>query len=216
MKRTTSYSYLSIGDDLAKGHTPFDTYNISYTDILYDYLKIHHKNATLDKNFIKEDLRIKDLIEMIKNPNLTSKETLSNALKNADLITLSVGSDELFSKLRSSYNINKTNYKYADSMINEIKELLKEIRKITNKRIYIIGYYNPIKETEENSSSITTLFNYLNTSFINIEKEYNIKYIRIDEDFRNKIEFLPNQENAFPSTLGYTFIANKIIKKIES
>lgn len=55
-------------------------------------------------------------------------------------------------------------------MINEIKELLKEIRKITNKRIYIIGYYNPIKETEENSSSITTLFNYLNTSFINIEK----------------------------------------------
>ena len=165
-------SYLSIGDDLAKGHTPFDTYNISYTDILYDYLKIHHKNVTLDKNFIKEDLRIKDLIEMIKNPNLTSKETLSNALKNADLITLSVGSDELFSKLRSSYNINKTNYKYADSMINEIKELLKEIRKITNKRIYIIGYYNPIKETEENSSSITTLFNYLNTSFINIEKEH--------------------------------------------
>ena len=103
--------------------------------------------------------------------------------------------------------------KYA---LNEIKELLKEIRKITNKRIYIIGYYNPIKETKENSSSITTLFNYLNTSFINIEKEYNIKYIRIDEDFRNKIEFLPNQENAFPSTLGYTFIANKIIKKIES
>ena len=111
MKRTTSYSYLSIGDDLASGHTPFDTYDISYTDILYNYLQEHHKNVTLDKTFIKEDLRTKDLIEMIKNPNLTSKETLSSALKNADLITLSVGSDELFSKLRSNYNINKTNYK---------------------------------------------------------------------------------------------------------
>ncbi len=216
MKQTTPYSYLSIGDDLAKGHTPFDTYDISYTDILYDYLKNKHKNVTLNKNFIKEDLRTKDLIEMIKSPNLTNKETLSNALKNADLITLSVGSDELFSKLRSNYNINKTNYKYANSMISEIKELLKEIRELTNKKIYIIGYYNPIKETEENSSYITTLFNYLNTSFKSLEKEYNIKYIRIDEDFRNSPEFLPNQENAFPSTLGYTFIANKIIKEIES
>ena len=34
-----TYTYLSIGDDLAKGHTPFNTYNMSYTDYLYKYLK---------------------------------------------------------------------------------------------------------------------------------------------------------------------------------
>lgn len=211
LKTTTNYTYLSIGDDLAIGHTPFNTYSTSYTDIIYDYLKQNKKNATLNKTFTKEDLRTKDLIKMIKEPDITQKQTLSHALKTSNLITISIGSEELFSKLRSNYYINKTNYKYANTMIKEIEELLKEIRLLTNTKIYFIGYYNPIKE---DSIYIDKLFNYIYTSFKELEKKYNIKYIRIDQEFKNNTKYLPNINNAFPSTLGYNLIANKIIREL--
>ena len=87
----STFNYLSIGDDLAKGHTPFDTYDSSYTDYVYDYIKQNHKNAELNKDYIKEDLRVKDLIEEIKNPSPYSSKNLAQALKKADIITLSIG-----------------------------------------------------------------------------------------------------------------------------
>ncbi len=46
--KNITYTYLSIGDDLASGHTPFDTYNLSYTDFLYDYLKQTHSKENLN------------------------------------------------------------------------------------------------------------------------------------------------------------------------
>ena len=211
-----TFTYLSIGDDLAKGHTPFNSYSSSYTDYIYEYIKQNNKNASLNKDYIEEDLRIKDLIEEIKNPSPTSSKNLSQALKKADLITLSIGSEELFSKLRSTYNLNNFNYKNIDNLLNNTTLLLKEIRKITNKKIYIIGYYNSIKITDDNKEYIDKIFNYINSSYKNIEKNYNVKYIDIYNDFKNNNLYIPNQNNAFPSLHGYKLIANKIIKQIES
>lgn len=211
-----TYTYLSIGDDLAKGHTPFNTYNMSYTDYLYKYLKEQYPKIKLNKDFIEEDIRIKDLIIKITEPDLTKSKNLSQALKKADIITLSVGSDELFSKLRSNYTITNMNFFYIDELLKDTTTLLKEIRKITNKKIYIIGYYSPINETLENSSYITTLFNYIDTKYMDLETKYNVTYIRIDEEFRTNPLYLPNKTNAFPSLEGYKLISDKIIKKLES
>ena len=47
------YTYLAIGDDLAKGHTPFDTYGESYTDILYKYLQEKHREVTTQTYFLE-------------------------------------------------------------------------------------------------------------------------------------------------------------------
>ena len=84
------------------------------------------------------------------------------------------------------------------------------------KKIYIIGYYSPINETLETSSYITTLFNYIDTKYMDLETKYNVTYIRIDEEFRNNPLYLPNKTNAFPSLEGYKLISDKIIKKLES
>lgn len=211
------FIYLSIGDDLAKGHTPFDTYNLSYTDYVYEYIKDNHKNAKLNKDYIKEDLRIKDLTKELKNPDYNSDKNLLQAIKQANIITISVGSDELFSKLRSNYIINDSNrnFKFIDTLFLDYEELLKEIRKVTRKDIYIIGFYSPFELNEENNSYIKSLFNYISTKFNQLEKTYKIKYIRIDKEFNEKKHYLPNKNNAFPSLEGYNYIANKIIEKIK-
>lgn len=214
-----NFVYLSIGDDLAKGHTPFDTYNLSYTDYVYNYLKTIKEDAKINKDFIKEDLRIKDLINDIKNPNSNNNTNITQALKDANIITISVGSEELFSKLRSNYLTNyinnKKNFNYVDLLIEDYDELLTEIRQITRKDIYIIGFYNPIEINENNETYLKSLFNYIDIKFSLLEKKHNIIYIRIDEEFFDKKYYLPNIQNAFPSLEGYNYIANEIIAKIK-
>ena len=214
-------TYLSLGDDLAKGHTPFDTYNSSYTDYLFDYLKTEKNYTTLNNTFIEEDLRINDLITLIKTNEIKNGVTLPQALKEANLITLSIGSEELFSKIRSNEELLNTKndriFSYIDDMMIELNNLINEIHKITASPIYIIGLYNIVEVTKENDIKIGSIFNYLDIKYKSLEqKNKNIYYVPIYEGFKNKPYYLPNKTNAFPSLEGYNYIANQIIEKIES
>lgn len=207
----TNYLYVSIGDDLAKGHTPFNTYSSSYTTYIEDYLKTKYKSVTVNTSYIEEDLRIKDLINSITNPNPNDSKNITQAIKKADLITISVGSEELFSKLRS--NIESTTYTYIDNLVNDYNTLLNEINKINKNKIYIIGYYNPIPLTDSNNSYLSKIFNYINKKFSLLETS-NIKYIPLYNAFTIHPEYLPN--SSFPSLDGYNYISNEIIKSIEN
>lgn len=214
------FTYLAIGDDLAKGHTPFDTYGEGYTDYIYNYLKEKNPNAKINTDFIEEDLRIKDLLNKIKNSETSSGKTLTRAIKEAELITISIGSEELFSKLRSNYELYSINtkkmFEYIDKMTKELEELISKMRKIKKNEIYLIGYYNPLTDTEDKNSKIESIFNYMDIKLKNIEKEYKIHYISIHEEFKKNSSYLPNPGHAFPSLEGYNYIANEIIKEINN
>lgn len=213
------FTYLAIGDDLAKGHTPFDTYGESYTDFVFDYLKEKNSEAKINKEFVEEDLRVKDLITKLKNAETSGGKTFTGAIKEAELITISIGSEELFSKLRSNYELYKLNsqklFTFIDEMTKELDELITEIKKIKKPEIYLIGYYNPLFENDVKESKLDSIFNYLDIKLQEIEKKHKIHYISIHEEFKSKSNFLPNKSHAFPSLEGYNFIANKIIEEIE-
>ena len=210
-----NYLYLAIGDELAKGHTPFETYSDSYVDYYYNYLKEKNSNIIINRDYVDEDLRIKDLLDEITK-SASYNSDLPQLIKDADVITISIGSEELFSKLRSSNNI-KLNYikniEYIDSMFGDLKLLLKEIRKLTKSPVYVIGYYNPLIKNSENEKYIDDLFEYLDIKFDSLAEETKITYVKIDEGFDNNSKFLPNLNNSFPSLEGYSYIANEIIKK---
>ncbi len=212
-----NFTYLSLGDDLAKGHTPFETYGNSYTDYVYTYLKNKNDKITLNKDFIEEDLRITDLIEKLKNADTQNGNTLPQVVKDADIITISIGSEELFSKIRSNYELYSKNntrvFKYIDELMSNLETLITEMKKITKGKIYIIGYYSPI---QDNEASLDSIFNYLDIKFKTLEKKHKINYVSIYEGFKSSPHYLPNPNHAFPSLEGYNYIATKIIEKIES
>lgn len=208
------YMYLPIGDALAMGHTPFDDYSTSYVDYYFEYLKSRNNKYQINKEYIFEDIRIKDLVTDFKS---MSKSDLSEAIASADKITISIGSEELFSKLRSNYNLdnlnNTKNFKYVDEMFVNYEELIKNIRNITKKDVFLIGYYSPILVNENNKNYVHSLFNYLDSKFNYLENEYDVKYVKISDGFINNSVYLPSINNAFPSIDGYNYIASEIIKK---
>jgi len=212
-------NYLALGDGLAKGITPFETSGKSYSDYLFTYLNNKTETNKNYKAFTKEDYRITDLINDIENIRIDKKDniTITNVIKKADIITISIGSEELFYKLKQhEATVDKNNkliiIKYIDEMFEDMHKLLSIIRNITNSHIIIIGYYNPLKDT---NTTIDSIYNYLDLKFKELldDKMY---YINIYNKFKYNSNYLPNKHISYPTLEGYNYIANEIISIIES
>ncbi len=215
-------TYLALGDGLAKGQTPFDTFGESYTDYFYNYLKSKYKVNDNYKTFTQSDYRITDLINDIDNVYTIKEEnnlTITSLIKKADIITISVGSDELFYKLKQ-YNDNikignkQKIIKYIDEMFQDANKLIEKIRKYNKGPIIFIGYYNPIPFSQTNETTMDNIFNYIDLKFNEIINK-NTFYLDIYDTFKEKETYLPNKNNVFPSLEGYNLISNELIKLVE-
>ena len=135
------------------------------------------KKEKLEKfvEFRYEDLRITDLIQMIRENDYiyveNKKQTIQNALIKADIITLFVGMNEV------SYGLSKKHkediYNYMDTLLLDIETLLEEIKKYSKEEVFFIGYYYELEKDKE-------YIVYLNTKLEKICKKEGITYIPND------------------------------------
>ena len=210
--------YLSLGDNFAVGLTPFDEINKSYSDYFCDYLE--NKNL-LDKynNYFSEiNYKTTDLINDIKlnkEKEINDKKiSINESIAKSDIITISIGFNDLFYSAKYNKEECKINNKMKeniDKIFKNIEEIISLIRKINDSDIYFIGYFNPHNEKDGITDS---MIDYLENKFKTIDNK-NIYYIDIKEGFKNKSYYLPNIKNPNPSLEGYNFIANSIIKEFE-
>ena len=71
---------------------------------------------------------------------LIKEYKLQNLLIKANIITISIGMNDLIYKSEHEYNI----YEYTDDLINDIEKLLILIRKYNKDEIYFLSFYNII------------------------------------------------------------------------
>ena len=101
--------YLALGDDI----TTLEVENkLGYSNYIYDYLEYYDKLETYINQFAGNNYRITDLISDINNNKkvkVDNKEkTIKNALIKSDLVTLSIGINDITSKINIQ-NINAIN-----------------------------------------------------------------------------------------------------------
>ncbi len=84
-------------------------------------------------------------------------------------------------------------------------DLIKEISKYTNNKIYVIGYNENIFLTDI-AYSINKLNNYYS-------KNNEIIYIESPEELKNTQKYYPNPNNYHPNEQGYNRIYQEILKK---
>ena len=65
--RDNKIYYLSLGDSLAAGQTPYKTIDLSYSDYVSEYLKDKNKLKFYTKKFAKSGYRSVDLLNDLKN-----------------------------------------------------------------------------------------------------------------------------------------------------
>lgn len=215
--------YLALGDELVLGYSPFGTYNKSYSDYFSIYLKNQKKLGNYCKEYSSYDKKIIDLIndmDDVKEIKIGNKKVNINQLiSKADIITLSFGQKDIFNLLNSNYDKHLKNidniYSYIDNYFNDYVILINKIRRISDSKIYIIGLYNPLINTnQETIKKLNEIFNYINEKFESLEENKDIYYIDITKGMDNKNYYIPNVKKPYPSLEGYNYISNVLICKV--
>jgi len=218
--------YVALGDSLAIGQNPYGKVGYGYSDYVSNYLERNELLEFYTKDFAKSGYRTSDLYKDIEN-NKEIKSTnnkilsIKNALIKADILTLSIGANDLFYKIGMNdmeFNLDKKDeiYKYIDEVVKDIDKLLELVRKYCKEDIIMIGYYNPLSKISSHyTRELEPMFLYGNEQIRKIAYKHNAHYIDIYEIFMENPEYIPNPLDIHPSISGYEAIALQIINIIE-
>lgn len=143
-----------------------DTYNKEIENIIKNKLKKQTKLEIYNKDYTTKVKRINEQIEEIKtNKHKLNNKTIQNALIKADLITISIGLNDIKEKKEENQ------YEYIDKSSEELDILIKEIKKYSKEKIIVIGYSD-----KKNVSK--SVLSYLDRKYKEICIENNVSYIK--------------------------------------
>ena len=183
--------YLSLGDYLSYGVNNFEKVGNNHNEYLIKKYKV--------KKYINysnlDDYRVMDLINDINyNKIITYKNKkykMQNLLVKSNLITVSIGMNDLINK-------KDINLEYASTLLKDIDTLLITIRKYNKDKIYFLGFYDIINNK--------AIIDYSNKRLQDICKKKGIIFI----DISKLNNYFVNER--YPTEAGYSYIVNKFTK----
>ncbi len=215
--------YLSLGDSLAIGQTPNQEINKSYGDYIKKEIEKNKKLEFYTKDFANEVYRSIDLLNDLNNNKriiINGKELpLKHALIKADIVTLSIGMNDLLYKINilNEFDLYDDNlYSYVDDVLVDIDKLLYELRKSCKEQIFVLGYYNPfINYSSSLSVEVEPLIIYANNKLKSLVNKYDMKFIDVHDLFLSNKDYLPDFLEIHPTQAGYKAISDEIIRLID-
>ena len=169
-----------------------------------NYLKSNELITEYNNNYINKDYRIIDLVNIIKyNEEYEERDkhiSIHRLLKNTDILIISIGMNDIYSKLNSD---TKDIYTYINNMVNNMEILYDEIDRYSYKKVIVLGYYNITNKNND-------LFTYLNYKMKRVTEKYNYKYIELNNIINNNPNYLKKNNSYELNNQGYNEI-NKII-----
>lgn len=204
--------YVALGDYQALGLTNEGIITYGYTDYLKDSLKKENKLETYIIGYAKDNARITDIIhdiEQNKKIQINDKtQTLKNALIKADLVTLSVGMNDLFYKIGVNPDLQTLNYNevyyHVDEMMEDLEQLFELLREYCKEDIIMTGFYNPIDISNEKLNEILV---YVNTRLEETADMYQISIVSINSFFEDRNGQI---QSIYPSKEEYQKISETI------
>lgn len=210
-KSKRTINYVSLGDGFASGINAYHEKSYGYSDYLKDYLKKEHILGNYN-NFSYEDMMIKDIKKDIIINVHNNNDNIKRALREADLLTISVGINDLIYEMNvNNVDSKLTQEKILTKIVNKIEESIKEIKKYYQKDIYLVGYYNfyPQNSVEK------TLLDKLNRKYQQFCGKNNITFID-NHNLDNKLfNYLENPNCFYPNINGYEQIYKNIVEELQ-
>ena len=201
--------YLNIGDGIAMGINDNNALSEGYSIKLKNYLEDTNHLKDYNDSFTNKDYRITDVLRSVKYHDKivinNDEATINELLIKADIITISLGMNELYYKLLLN---NDNIYSYVDAMMEDMKLLLKEVDRYNHKKVFVLGYYNTLNNNDD-------IFTYVNYSLKDIVEQQGFDFISIDNIINNDNYFVENG-NFYLNNDGYDKIFEIIVDKIKN
>lgn len=207
--------YLVLGDEISLGLTSDNKYEKNYSEYIKEYLEEKKLLEKYINEYTTQNYRITDIIKDISNNKEIedTNQTIKNALIKADLVTITIGTNDVISKIEDINKMNNIDYnklkENIETIINDYNKLINTLKEYCKEDIIIIGLY-----INTNNEVIDKLLIKLNDKLKNISKENNIEYIDLYELLTSKEYVYPNKEDHIiikENIIG--IINNKLLKK---
>lgn len=174
--------------------------NITEKENYSDYFVKNIKKLGKFNKILETKMSSEELLEDIDNNiEILENVTIQNIINSASIITIMLNPNEIY---------NVKTYNELEIIISNINQTLSKIRKISNAKIYFLGFYN-IYDNKEIDNKII----YTNSKIENLCNKYKIDYIDLYNIFKNKKYLFYINDNNLPNKDANIMISNEILKK---
>ncbi|SIR68772.1 Lysophospholipase L1 [Bacillus cereus] len=209
-KKTGTLQIVSLGDSLTRGVG--DKEGIGYIGRIKEDLQKDYKQKIALTNLAVSGAKMPDLLKQMESSGA------QYSIKQADVIVLTIGGNDLFPGWESLGKIDLETYRPdTETFQNEAKKIIGEIRKLnTDSPIFWLGLYNPFEDVEDlkGSSNIVVDWN------ASLEKlALNDKHVYITPTFdlfQNRGKDLLYSDHFHPNEVGYTYMADRLVQNVAS
>ena len=174
--------------------------NITEKENYSDYFVKNIKKLGKFNKILETKMSSEELLEDIDNNiEIYENVTIQNIINSASIITIMLNPNEIY---------NTKTYNELEIIINNINQILSKIRKISNAKIYFLGFYNIYDNKEKDNKII-----YTNSKIENLCKKYKIDYIDLYNVLKNSKYLFYINDNNLPNKDANIMISNEILKK---
>ena len=221
--------YLALGDSLAAGQTPYQTFDKGYADYLGSQINRIGMLSTFDKRFAVSGYTTADILadlEANKAVRDGSGNTvdIGSAIANAEIITIDAGANDVLQQIQfdletMTVNVDpvKVNGAIAAAGMNT-NTILAKIKLLNpNAKVYVMGYYNPFTILPlQYQTQFQLLLDSLNNTIKNAAVIQGAEFVPTAAVFaENAIAFLPNIKDIHPNEEGYLALANAFWRSVD-
>ncbi len=198
-------NYLALGDGLSTGMTSYHVEGYNYNDYMIEYLNENNQLEEYYKNFNEIDETASSLVNKINNniENIDQNIKIKQAIKEADIITIALGMDELNNYAKKN-NLGSTK---INGFIKKYEQVLKQIRRLNDKKVYVLGLY-------ETSNIKKSKISKINEEIKNLCSKYKAIFIDLSSITEYK-EFFANKKDYYLTYKGQEYIFNLIRNELE-
>ncbi|MFC4771347.1 SGNH/GDSL hydrolase family protein [Enterococcus hermanniensis] len=230
--------FVAVGDSLTEG-VGDETKSGGYVPLVANALQQKYELNSVEKdNYGISGERSDQILKRVKKD-----KDLRNSLASADIITMTVGGNDLFQAFQK--HLNAKSAKQFDSSIKKygkyVEDILAEMRELNSAApIYVVGIYNPYYMNFPDITAMQTVVDNWNKQTKNLTSDTtNCYFVPVNDLLYKGIEsetsdstkssntsdssstttetknnVLYDEDNFHPNNLGYQLMANAIQDKI--
>ncbi|WP_142317187.1 SGNH/GDSL hydrolase family protein [Bacillus thuringiensis] len=209
-KKTGTLQIVSLGDSLTRGVG--DKEGIGYVGRMKEDLQKDYKQKIALTNLAVSGAKMPDLLKQIESSGA------QYSIKQADVIVLTIGGNDLFPGWESLGKIDLETYRPdTETFQNEAKKIIEEIRKLnTDSPIFWLGLYNPFEDVEDLKGTSNIVVDW-NASLEKLALNDKNVYITPTFDlFQNRGKDLLYSDHFHPNEVGYTYMAERLVQNVVS
>lgn len=128
---STTIRYVALGDSIAYGYGLEDREEQSYVSLVRKHLEKSY-DYVIETNFGSNGMQSGDLLEILTNPEHEYYRQYRASLKYADVVTLSIGSNDLLHLVKLDFNM--------DEMIKNGKKMFIVVGRFSLKQGFVSSF----------------------------------------------------------------------------